>query len=126
MGGKDNKTPMTKHIPNSLCISGTIYKVKYKNIPEVNEEEVQGYCDTKDKLIIISKQLTVQEQIHVFFHEIFHCVLHEVGLSAVLNGEIEEVIVDNCGKAVLNYLQKMYGNKICKKKLVQSAKNKKT
>ena len=83
-------------IPRSIRVYGHKWDIKYKwNLRDDNGEAVDGMCDNKERAIYIDRSSDKEERLGIFFHELFHVIIHELKVGQTeLNPEVEEIIVE--------------------------------
>lgn len=91
-------------ILRSFSVFGAKYKISQEKCPTFNGEEVDGLCDFINKKIILRRGQADREKLETLFHELFHAALKETGISLILHHKIEEMIVDNLSRLVVNYI----------------------
>jgi len=61
----------------------------------------RGYCETKEKLIVLDSTLSEQELFETFLHELLHAAAHEHAIKLkhktiyALEGPLAQIIRDN-------------------------------
>ena len=75
----------------SVNILGVPYKLEFVPYIEIEDElsqntglnlELQGLCDTDDKIIYINNTISEKQQIITMRHELIHSFLYESGLNS--------------------------------------------
>lgn len=93
-------------IPKSVSIFGQKYKVKLLKAVNSDGDKCCGLIDPETKTIYIDKTMTIEKQLHTFFHEVIHAVLNETGCGHSLS-ILEEPIVDNVSKCMAELFLKI-------------------
>lgn len=95
-----------KRLPKKVNALGTEYKVKRSKEIFLDGEPCDGLCHTDNKIIETDSDLVGQKKWKVFFHEMFHAVLHEGSSDLGLSEHQEDNIVDILGNFVIKFLDK--------------------
>jgi hypothetical protein len=92
-------------LPKRILVKDQEYIVKRQWAPRVSGKVVDGYCDIKNREIVIAHDVKGQELERVFFHEVFHAICSEIGVqNTKVSPEMEEILVDNFSSwLVLNF-----------------------
>jgi hypothetical protein len=86
---------------DSINIFGTEYQIKLKKKVMFEGKEVSGTADFANHIISISTNVNKKHRLKTLFHEIIHCIIHEVSIDQVIGSDIEEVICDTISKGVV-------------------------
>jgi hypothetical protein len=88
-------------IPDKINVLGREYEVIIEDGLFCESEKVDGLCDHERHSIHICRYLPKSEKPEVFLHEFIHAALWELGVSRQLSADVEEVIADGLGKALV-------------------------
>lgn len=67
-----------------IKVKGVPYKIKF--VDDLDDKE--GFCETKDKIIVIKKSEDKKEFIDTVVHELYHAYFSECGLESYSCDEI--------------------------------------
>jgi len=80
----------------SMTIKGRRYKIK-----SGCDGENMGEIDFTKREIYLSKEIKSQEDLYsTLLHEMMHAILHEAGLTQIISGDNQELIVENISTAI--------------------------
>lgn len=86
-------------IPKSIDIKGKTWTVQYKWGLRLNGELVSGYIDSDKRIIWMRRELTEEEKVYPFWHELFHAILWESGVTGQVGTGLtdlaEEIVCDS-------------------------------
>lgn len=69
-------------LPKKISVRGQEYQVLVKDSPIDHKGNLcDGTCSDSNKIIEISKDLTPDRQLEVFFHEWLHAIWNEIGFD---------------------------------------------
>lgn len=80
-----------------LNIMGSTWKLFTAKKLMLDDTEVLGYCDFKEREIHVVKD---SEYEATLIHEIIHAVLYEIGLTQGLDPNIEEILCDSISRQI--------------------------
>ena len=103
-------------VPKSINVFGTVYKIK-----RTKNFEHMGLCHRDTKLIEIDAALKGSELKQTYLHEVFHALMDELGITEIVDDQLEEIICESFSKMVL----KIQETEIITKKKAAAAKKKK-
>ena len=86
-------------LPKHLTVLGK--RCRIKEVPELNKHGIMGQYNPVDSSIMIDKGLRGNEQLVTVLHELFHAALHHISANQAVNPDVEEIIVDNLAKVVV-------------------------
>ena len=90
-------------IPKSACIFGQKWSIEIGHVPDDDD----GICIPDDLKIHINKDLSEDDKIQTFFHEVFHAMCSRIGLRQVISHEVEEILAENNATIVTEMLKIM-------------------
>jgi len=91
---------METHIPKTFTIFTDKYTVKeYK---KVDNEDSMGEHDYMKKTIKIKKDMPLEQKERVYYHELFHCMLEQLGYDKLSS---DEKFVDQMGSVLYQVLK---------------------
>ena len=76
---------------------------EYYEVPNPKNEgdECEGYVKLQDKKIFVKQSLSRDEKMHTALHEIFHAVLHRIGVGNDLGDIAEHAIIETLSACVV-------------------------
>ena len=83
-------------LPRKVEIYGSKYKLKIFVNPHVQGIPVEGYCDSLNKIICLSRDILKDKEftMEVLIHEMGHALMDRMGVRLTqLPPELEEIIV---------------------------------
>lgn len=93
--------------PKAVTIFGTDYKINYVKDVGGKKGAYAGLCYLQEKRIEIDQSLKGEQFLETLYHELFHCVIHETSCNTQINHSVEEIIVDNIAKFLINFTKQL-------------------
>lgn len=84
-------------IPKKFKVKGTTYKVELvRNLHSADNQKCDGLSDLDKGVIYLDRKLKGDHKRSVFFHEVFHVIVHEahINVGVRFSEGIEEVFCD--------------------------------
>jgi hypothetical protein len=66
-------------IPNKIKIAGEVYTIKYSK--ELRDDGFRGKAYFEQKVIMISSEISEEQQFKTFIHELLHCCCDALNLQ---------------------------------------------
>lgn len=86
-------------LPKTVNVFGQ--KIKVKEL-KLSPEYAGLFNFQKLTIYINTEQLNEVERFHTFLHEFLHSVFWRLGLNQVISHEIEELLVENIARALID------------------------
>jgi len=88
-----------KRLPKTLNVYGQ--KIPVKPVKGLSEQGVAGVFRYIENDILIDSKLNIKDKEETLLHELGHALINRISLNQVLGQEVEEIIVDNFAKTIL-------------------------
>jgi hypothetical protein len=90
------------NIPDRVTVLGISYQVQL--VPKIDPEESAGETNSESRIIKVADYQDTRRRWTTLLHEYLHATLAVVGVSSVLDSELEEVIVQSMEHSLEQFL----------------------
>ena len=102
---------MSFRLKKFLNIKGRKYRISQVKRPTGEDgKECAGYHDHEKRKIVIARGMEKEDKLHTFLHELFHAYIFECGIREGLDSQLEEVVVDQLAKSIIDNFEIKWKN----------------
>ena len=96
-------------IPKSVVVLGRRFTVKVVSREYIEKEigiGVMGGMNYSRKLILISNNMSKEDMLVTYFHELCHAGMYVAGLNQIIDPSVQEILCETLGNTFYDVIKK--------------------